>query len=227
MQNYYVPRIYLSDFILDFDQMAERYALTRRVYPRGETLTEHGVINNTAHYIRSGLTHLSITHSTGNQKSLMFFGPRTVFPLGVVPHENVIDYEMVIRALTDVETYSFPYPVLRKMCVENGEFAAQVLEENCEMVGYLFYAEMNQSFAPTEIRVCDVLLILLFNLRPAGDALAIRQEELASLAGASSAQLERVLKDLRARGIVETSRGKIRILDIEGLRGMCSTDLRR
>lgn len=226
MTEYYIPRIYLSGFIKGFDAIARRYGLEPRLYRRGQTLTEHGVINNTTHYIRSGLVHLALTHSTGNLKPLMFFGPETVFPIGVVPHENLIDYEMIMTAVTDVETYSFSYPTLRRMCVEDGEFAAKILEENCEMIGYLFYEQMNQAFTPTEIRVCDILYILLSNLKPANQTLAIRQEELASIVGISSAQLERILKDLRARGIIQTSRGKLRIEDLDGLTKMCSTELR-
>lgn len=226
MQEYYVPRIYLSGFIKDFDRIAKQYHLEQRTFKRGQTLTEHGVINNTTHYIRSGLVHLSLTHSTGNLKSLIFFGPETIFPIGVVPHENLIDYEMIMRALTDVETYSFSYPQLRQLCVDNGELAARILEENCEMIGYLFYEGMNHAFTPTEIRVCDILYILLANLKPRDHTLALRQEELSSLVGISMAQLERILKDLRKKGIIETTRGKIRILSLNHLREMCSTELR-
>ena len=112
MKDFYIPRLYLSGFIRDFDDIAEKYRLERRSYKRGESLTEHGIINNTAHYIRSALVLLSLTHSSGNLKPLVFFGPEPIFPIGVVPHENLIDYEMIMLAMTDVETYSFSYPTL-------------------------------------------------------------------------------------------------------------------
>ena len=226
MKDFYIPRLYLSGFIRGFDDIAEKYRLERRSYKRGESLTEHGIINNTAHYIRSGLVHLSLTHSSGNLKSLVFFGPETIFPIGVVPHENLIDYEMIMLAMTDVETYSFSYPTLRKLCVENGEFAAKILEENCEMIGYLFYEGMNHAFTPTEIRVCDILYLLLENLKPVNMTISMCQGDMANLIGISAAQLERVLKDLRLMGIIETSRGKIHVTDVNALRSMCSTELR-
>lgn len=226
MQEYYVPRLYLSGFIPGFEEIAKQYKLERRFYGRGTSLTKRGVINNSAHYIRSGLVHLSLNHSTGHVKSLVFFGPETIFPLGVVPHENLIDYEMIMRAVTDVETWSFSYPTLRKMCVENGELAARILEENCEMVGYLFYQEMNHAYMPTEIRVCDILYLLMENLKPEDQTIMLKQEELANMVGISSTQLERILKDLRMEQIIETARGKIKILDVSKLRGRCSTELR-
>ena len=52
------------------------------------------------------------------------------------------------------------------------------------------------------------------------------QGDMANLIGISAAQLERVLKDLRLRGIIETSRGKIHVTDVNALRSMCSTELR-
>lgn len=226
MKDFYVPRLYISGFIRDFDSKAKKYGLHRKRYAKGETLTDRGTINNHAHYICSGLVHLSLIHSSGNMKSIMFFGPGAVFPIGVVPHENVIDYEMIMLAMTDTETYKFSYPSLRQMCVDDGEFSAQILEENCRLIGYLFYQEMNNAFSPAMIRVCDILYLMLSNMDTDGNTINIRQEDLSSLVGISSAQLERVLKDLRERRIITTSRGKIHIPDAERLRAQCSTELR-
>ena len=226
MNNFYVPRVYISGFVHGFEEKARKYNLRKKVYADGETLTKRGVINNNAYFIRSGVMLLSLTHSSGNTKSIMFFGPDTIFPLGVVPHENLIDYEMILSAITDIEAYRFSYPTLRRMCIDDGEFAAQILEENCRMIGYLFYQEMNNAFLQAEIRVCDILYLLHSSFKAKNNTINIRQEDLCSFAGTSRAQLERVLKDLRERGIIETSRGCIHIPSIERLREECSTELR-
>ena len=226
MKEYVIPKLYLSGFVKDMESKLERYGAQRRIYKKDELLTSHGVINNTAHYIHSGIIHLSLSHSSGNLKSMNFFGPQTVFPLGVVPHENLIDYEMVLRAFTDVEVSSFSYPVLRRMCVEDGEMAAQILEENCEFIGYLFYQDMNHAYAPTFIRVCDILHLYLENVKPMNGTIPIKQEDLASLVGVSRPQLERVLKELRSKNIITTGRGSIQIKDATRLLGFCSTDIR-
>ena len=225
MTDYFVPRLYVAGHVKAFEQKAAALGLRKTVYHPGETLTTPGVINNTAHYICSGVVLLSLIHSSGSMKSIMFFGPKTVFPLGVAPHENLIDYEMVLKAITDVTVYSFSYPVLRQLCVEDGEFAAQLLEENCKMIGYLFYQEMNQTFMPTEIRVCDVLYLFVTSMEPDRTTIPMRQDELASLVGISCPQLERILKDLRGKGVIQTARGKITIPDLARLRALCSTEL--
>lgn len=225
MQDFSVPKLYLSGYIKGFDKHIRAHSLTRRFYKKGELLTVHGEINNTAHYIHSGIFHLSLTHSSGNLKSMNFFGPETIFPLGVVPHENLIDYEMVIRAFTDVEVYSFPYPVLRQICVEDGETAAMILEQNCDFIGYLFYQDMNHAYAPTCIRVCDILYLYLESIKPLHDVISISQEELAHLVGVSRPQLERVLKGLREQHMIATTRCSIQVIDRPLLRASCSADL--
>lgn len=123
MKKFLVPSFYINNYIRDFDAVAQAHGLKGHRLSKGSLLTIPGTINNTAHYVCSGIVHLSLSHSSGNTKSLFFYGPKTIFPLGVVPHENPIDYELVLQAFTDIEVISFSYPVLRQLCVENGELA--------------------------------------------------------------------------------------------------------
>ena len=99
-------------------------------------------------------------------------------------------------------------------------------KESSFFIGYIFYQDMNHAYMPTEIRVCDILYLLLENLKPSDQTIVLKQEELSNMVGISSTQLERILKDLRADQIIETSRGKIRIIDVTGLKNKCSTELR-
>lgn len=227
MKKYTIPQLYLSGFVKNFESKLGRYEMTQKRYKKGEQLTVPGIINNTAHFIHSGIIHLSLTHSSGNLKSMNFFGPQTIFPLGVVPHENLIDYEMILRAFTDVEVSSFSYPVLRQMCVDDGEMASQILEQNCEFIGYLFYQDMNHAYASTYVRVCDILHLYLENVKPLDNIIPMNQEELANLVGISRPQLERVLKDLRTNQVITTTRGSIQIINTTRLLDQCSHDIRR
>ncbi len=222
--DYKMPSFYLKGYVKNFEQIAEKYHLHKTRYPKGTILTTPGVINNTTHYICNGILHLTLTHSSGNQKGIGLFGAETIFPLGVVMHENPIDYEMILTAITDIEVYSFSYPQLRQICVENGEFAAMLLEENCDFVGYLFYQEMNQSYSSSYTRICDLLYI--YNSIKT-DQIIFSQSELANLAGISIKQLEKVLKDLREQGIIETAHRKIIIKNSERLLAECSDDLQK
>ena len=220
------PKIYLSDFVHRFSGKEERYGLARRVYKKGELLTVPGTINNTAHFIHSGMVHLSLVHISGNVKSLVFYGPNTLFPVGVVPHETPSDYIMEIRAVADTEVTSFPYTMLRRMCVDDGEFAAQIMEQSCEFIGYMFYQMLNTIYNPTQERVCDLLYLYLLNVAPENSVIPFSQSDLASLAGISRAQVERVLKRLRSHQVILTQRGSIQITDVGKFYALCSPDIR-
>jgi len=220
------PKIYLSAYIRDFSDKEARYHLTRRKIRRGELLTVPGTINNTTHFIHQGMMHLSLTHSSGNVKSLVFYGPNTIFPLGVVPHETPIGYEMELRAFTDMEVTSFSYQTLRQMCVDDGELAAEILEQNCDFISYLFYQDMNRAYTSTPEHVCDILYLFLLNVQPKDNIIPLSQSELASLVGISRSQIERILKALREKQVIITLRGSIQIISIERLHQACSADIR-
>lgn len=220
------PKIYLSAYIRDFSDKESRYGLTRRKIKKGELLTVPGTINNTTHFIHRGMMHLSLTHHSGNVKSLVFYGPNTIFPLGVVPHETPIGYEMELRAFTDMEVTSFPYGTLRRMCVEDGELAAEILEQNCDFISYLFYQDMNRAYTSTPEHVCDILYLYLLNVQPRDNIIPLSQSELASLVGISRSQIERILKSLREKQVIATLRGGIQIMDLRRLHEACSADIR-
>ena len=156
---------------------------------KGSYLTQYGVINNTAYYVKKGIIHLSLGHEQG-RKSLNMFGPGTIFPVGVEIHEFRVEYEMIIQALTDVEVYKFSYPILKKMVQENGDFAGELLRENCDFIGYMFFDSINQTFEPCLARICDILYLYLTKVHPASSRIPMSQTELASIAGASQVQME-------------------------------------
>lgn len=38
-----------------------------------------------------------------------------------------------------------PYPTLRRIAVEHGDFAGELLRENCDLIGCLFFDTLNQA----------------------------------------------------------------------------------
>ena len=81
-----IPSIYLANYLDDFEDIILKYEIERKVFKKGQYLTQYGVMNNTAYYIKKGLIHLSLGHEQG-KKSLNFFGTGTIFPVGVEVHE--------------------------------------------------------------------------------------------------------------------------------------------
>lgn len=189
-----IPSIYLAGYLDAFEGLVGSYPVRRRSFRKGDFLTQHGVINNTAFFIRSGIVQLSLGHDRGS-KALNLFGPGTVFPVGVETHEFIIEYEMIIQAFSDVEAYSMSYPLLKRIAVEHGDFAGELLRENCDFIGYLFFDTLNQTFEPCLARICDILY--LTKVHPTEPVVPMSQVELARTAGVSQAQMERSLSLLR------------------------------
>lgn len=224
-QPHIIPSIYLANYLNDFEELMVKYGAREKKIEKGSCLTQYGVINNTAYYVKKGIIHLSLGHEQG-RKSLNMFGPGTIFPVGVEIHEFRVEYEMIIQALTDVEVYKFSYPTLKKMVQENGDFAGELLRENCDFIGYMFFDSINQTFEPCLARICDILYLYLTKVHPASSRIPMSQTELASLAGASQAQMERSIKILKKEGILNTSRKQITILDQSKLLAHCTLGMR-
>lgn len=223
-QNRFIPGPYFYGFFHGLDSRAERYGLEARTFQTGQTLTKAGEINNTAWLITKGTVSVSLTASNGNHRALAFFGGGTVFPIGVVPHVNLIDYEMVMTVIEPVSCYPCPYPDLRRMVEDDGKFGAKILEQNCQFIGYLFYQSLNRSTGNSVTKTADVLYLLYRNVYPDG-RIPTSQSALASLIGISRPQLERVLKTLRERRCVETGRNAVRVHP-DALLSLCSDDMK-
>lgn len=220
-----IPSIYLANYLNGFEDMIKRYDVREKQLKKGDYLTRYGVINNTAYYIKSGIIHLSLGHDQG-RKSLNLFGPGTVFPIGVEIHEYRVEYEMIIQALTDIDVYKMSYPTLKKITQENGDFAGELLRENCDFIGYMFFDTINQTFEPCLARICDILYLYLTKVHPSKSQIPLSQSELANIAGASRAQMERSVKILKKEGILDTSRKRITVTDPEKLLAHCTLGMR-
>ena len=160
-----IPSIYLANYLNDFEPLFPRYGLTPRKFSKGDILTQQGAIHNTAYFIKSGILQLSLGHDQG-EKALNLFGPGTVFPVGVELHTSYMEYEMILQAFSDGEAYAMPYPTLKRIAVENGAFAGELLRENCVFIGYLFFDTLNHTFEACLSRVCDTLYLYLTKVRP-------------------------------------------------------------
>lgn len=133
---------------------------------------------------------------------------------------------MIIQAFSDVEAYSMSYPTLKRIAVQNGDFSGELLRENCDFIGYMFFDTINQTFEPCLSRICDILYLYLIKVQPVRDQIPLSQAELAKIAGASRAQLERSIQILKKEEILTVSRRQILILNREKLLAHCTLGLR-
>lgn len=224
-KSYKIPSFY---FYGKFKEYAPLFAeFTQKRYAKGEILTIHGAINNTAYYIQQGVMRFSLSHENGNEKTVALFGPGSIYPIGVERHNHKMDFEMILTAFSDLEVRAFSYQQLRQLAEKNNQLVMKLLEDDCDFISYLFYSSTSLAFASCLTRICDVLYLSIPS-SPAGEGINVKltQEFLSTLVGASSAQVERSLRELRKKNIIHTLRGEIQILDKEKLLEHCSDNVR-
>ncbi len=112
------------------------------------------------------------------------------------------------------------------MSSDNHNLAMDLLEFDYDFISYLFHDSVSQAFESCITRLCDVLYLYLININAEKNTINLSQNSLANFIGASRAQLERALKELRTLNILETSRNKIIILNLEKLLTYCSENVR-
>ncbi len=183
----------------------------------GKELTSPGTINNTSFYIEQGCVEFSLTHEKGAEKVLAIFGQGSLFPIGLVEHNDRMDFQITLRALTPIAVRKFPYLVLRQFAEKHPNFAMALLEENCDFISYLFHNAISQAYSPVQQHLAGILLLLGQSELSLDGNIYVTQELLANLSGASRAQTERALKALREKNIIETNRKHIRIISYEKL----------
>ena len=110
--------------------------------------------------------------------------------------------------------------------MEHGDFAGELLMENCDFIGYMFFDSINQTFKPCLARICDILYLYLTKVPPMSEKIPLSQTELASIAGASHSQMERAIQILKKEEILQTSRKQIEIINKEKLLEHCTLGMR-
>lgn len=226
MNDIIIPSFYFSNKFSHYKDVIQKSDVHRATFVKNDFLTNHGEINNTAYYINSGIMILSLGHEKGGEKSLALFGPGSIFPVGLSDHKYKMDFEIILRAFTDLDVYKFSYLTLRKMASDNHNLAMDLLELDCDFISYLFHDSVSQAFESCTTRLCDVLYLYFVHTHAENNTINISQSSLANFTGASRAQIERALKELRGSKVIETSRNRIIILDLGKLLTFCSENVR-
>lgn len=226
MNDTIIPSFYFSNKFLQYENFIQEYSAQKIKFSKNDILTTPGEINNTAYYINSGIMLFSLSHANGGQKSLALLGPGSIFPIGLTDHKYKMDFEIILTAFSNLDVYKFSYITLREMAEDNRNLSLDLLEYNCDFISYLFHNSVSQAFDSCLTRLCDVLYLYLVSTDVENNTVNLSQSSLANFTGASIAQLERALKELRTLNIIDTSRNKIIILDSDRLLDRCSENVR-
>ncbi|HET9287720.1 MAG TPA: Crp/Fnr family transcriptional regulator [Gaiella sp.] len=192
-------------------------ALARRAtYRRGEVVFHHHDPADAVHLIAKGRFDIRITTPHGDVVALAIRGPGETF--GELALVTGTERSATVTALEPGETLVLRGSELRRLAREQASVDEALVRMLAEHVALLSERLVEAYTVDAETRVARRVLELA---RVYGGSppivIPLIQEELAALAGASRATVNRVLREAEGRGLVQVSRGKTVLLDPEGL----------
>jgi CRP-like cAMP-binding protein len=192
-------------------------ALARRsTYRRGEVVFHHHDPADAVHLVVKGRFDVRITTTHGDVVALAIRGPGETF--GELAVVTGTERSATVSALEPGETLVLRGSELRRLARDHatvGEVLVRVLAEH---VALLSERLVEAYTVDAETRVARRVLELgrVYGGSPPV-TIPLIQEEIAALAGASRATVNRVLREAENRGVVRLSRGKTTLLDESGM----------
>lgn len=194
---------------------------TRRRHPRGSTLLNEGDIAGRVMIVESGQVKIGCLTPDGKEIVLAVRGPGQL--LGEL---SAIDGQPVsasATALEDVDVISIPADRFKELLSDTPGVALQLIQLLCQR---LRDADLKRGEFGALDAVSRVARRLTEMAERFGDTtseglrinLPLSQEEIAGWTGSSRESVSKALQALRSRGLIETHRKGITVLDLEGLR---------
>jgi CRP/FNR family transcriptional regulator, cyclic AMP receptor protein len=192
-------------------------ALARRsTYRRGEVVFHHHDPADAVHLIAKGRFDIRITTPHGDVVALAIRGPGETF--GELAVVTGTERSATVTALESGETLVVRGSELRRLAREHASVDDALVRMLAEQVALLSERLVEAYTVDAEARVARRVLELgrVYGGSPP-IVIPLIQEELAALAGASRATVNRVLREAEGRGLVQVGRGRTVLLDPVGL----------
>jgi CRP-like cAMP-binding protein len=209
-----VLSVFLNEFS-EFENLFVGNEYISKKIAKNNLLCDESEFGDKQFYLKKGLVQTIAIDEDGNEYVLQQSPKGSIVPLILnEPKHFVFSNTILLRAADDCEVICFTAESLKSLVLSNSNFGLKCLEHKCTENNLYLYRIIGFSLWNSRKRVCNVILDLS---RLKGDVIHISQLELAEDMGISLMQLNRVLRDLREQGVIETHRNKICIKNREKL----------
>ena len=184
----------------------------RRRFQRGEVVVHRDDPADTMHLVQSGSLAVRVLTPLGDVATLAIVGPGGVVgEMGLIRPAGM--RSATIQALAATETYSLNRETFDRLRRDHPAVDALLVEILADRVVEMTTRLMDALYTPAPRRVASFIESLADRYSDGSGTATIplTQDDLASLAGTSRLTVSRVLRDMRARGQVEVSRGRLTV----------------
>ncbi len=206
-----MERIFLS--LLENCPAKYRKKMVRRAYRAGEDILHQGERVNAFHFIENGLVKIFYETPGGKSHIQNLLESGDIFGELEVMHEK--ESICTVRAIQDSTTLAIPKDAYIGWINSNPEFSMFIMETICNKF-YLKSKKISEdALYPLQFRLINEILLLTKNQdkRSMEWDKPLVAEELAT----SLRSLNRLIQELKDKGLVEVKKNVITILDLKGL----------
>ena len=219
-----IPRYYFADDFRKFYDYFLSQPHTERLFHKGDYLWKPGQPYDRVQYYVSGAAINFSDHESGRRKIISFHGAGTVFP-GYHTTDFKIELSLTTMALSEMKILEFSIPQFKSMFESNNALSECVVNWYSPYVNRFLFETIHQEYNSSQVKLCNLLYLLTIN-QPSNSGLVIEmtQEDIADILGMSRVQITRELTELRSKGIISTTRGKMMITDFPSLIELCTEE---
>lgn len=219
-----IPRYYFADDFRKFYDYFLSQPHTEKSFHKGDYLWKPGQPYDRVQYYVSGAAINFSDHESGRRKIISFHGAGTVFP-GYHTTDFKIELSLTTMALSEMKILEFSIPQFKSMFESNNALSECVVNWYSTYVNRFLFETIHQEYNSSQVKLCNLLYLLTIN-QPSNSGLVIEmtQEDIADILGMSRVQITRELTELRSKGIISTTRGKLMITDFPSLIELCTEE---
>ena len=198
----------------DAERVELRAAAHRRRFEKGTTIFHEGDPGDTLHVIDRGHVTIRQTTRLGDVVTLAVLGPGECFgeQTFLAPGARRTASAICLDAVQTLMVSSDDFESLRRRLPAVDRFLVEVLASQVRRLSHQVVEALHVD-ADTRILRRVVALADVFD----STTLPVTQDDLASMAGTTRPTVNRALKAAVESGLVELGRGRITILDLDGL----------
>jgi CRP/FNR family transcriptional regulator len=190
---------------------------TQILYRKGENICKQGAFASYVLFISDGLVKLYLEGSNNKDINLKILKTSEFIGLSSIYGDNIYNYSTV--ALKDSTICLIEKDSFKKLLIDNGHFASEIIKWYCENEKQLFKKIQSLSIKQMYGRLADALLYFSSqDLKKEKIFSKLSRKDIAEFAGLSTESTVRLLTEFKNDNIIDISGKEIKIINPELLK---------